>query len=61
MSTPQDRRQLADAVAKLVKTNAPTTDHYEAICKALETVATQDFDIPIKVKLQGDFSQWQTP
>ena len=60
MSNPADRRKLAVAVQALVKTNAPTTDHYEAICKALETVATQDFDIPIKVKLQGDFSQEPT-
>lgn len=60
MSTAPARRNLAVAVEALVKTNAPTTDHYEAICKALETVAAQDFGIPIKVKLQADFSEATT-
>ena len=60
MSSAPARRALAEAVNALVKTNQPTTDHYEAICKALETVAAQDFGIPIKVKLAGDFSEEAT-
>ena len=38
MSNPADRRQLAEAVQALVKTNQPTIDHYEAICAALEAL-----------------------
>mgnify|MGYP000004488048 FL=1 len=57
MSNPADRRQLAEAVQALVKTTQPTIDHHEAICAALEKVATQDFGIPIKARLAGDFSQ----
>ena len=60
MSTAPARRALAVAVEALTKTNAPTVDHYEAICKALETVAAQDFGIPVKVKLQADFSEKPT-
>ena len=60
MSSPVDRRKLAEAVQALVKTNSPTHFHYEAICKALETVATQDLGIPMKVKLQADFSEEPT-
>lgn len=57
MSNPEDRRQLAEAVQALVKTTQPTIDHYEAICAALEKVATQDFGFPTKVRLACDFSQ----
>lgn len=57
MSHPADRRALAEAVQALVKTNQPTTDHYEAICAALGNVAAQDFGIPVKVVLQADFSK----
>ena len=57
MSTVADRRILAEAVQALVKTNAPTGDHYEAICRALEKVAANDFGAPIKVVLQADFSK----
>lgn len=59
MSSAPARRTLSVAVRALIDTNEPTTDHYEAICKALETVAAQDFGIPIKVKLQADFSREQ--
>ena len=57
MSNPADRRQLTEAVQALVKTTQPTIDHYEAICAALEKVATQDFGFPTKVRLVCDFSQ----
>ena len=57
MSNPADRRQLAEAVQALVKTTQPTIDHYEAICAALEKVATQDFGCPTNIRLACVFSQ----
>lgn len=57
MSNPALRRTLAAAVQELVRTNQPCTTHYEAICKALERVAAEDFGIPVKVQLAADFSQ----
>lgn len=56
MSNAANRRALAEATQALVKTNQPTTAHYEAICSALEKIAAQDFGIPIKVVMQADFS-----
>lgn len=60
MSSAPARRQLAEVVQALVKTNAPTTEHYEAVCRALEAVASQDFGIPIKTRLQADFTETKT-
>lgn len=60
MSAAPTRRQLSEAVAALVKTNQPTQAHYEAICKALGTVATQDFGIPIHIVMQADFAEDST-
>ena len=57
MSEVADRRALAEAVQALVKTNQPTTDHYESICAALGKVAAQDFGIPVTVVLEADFFQ----
>lgn len=56
MSSATDRRALAEAIQALVKTNHPTTTHYEAICQALQRVATQDYGIPIRVVMQADCS-----
>ncbi len=61
MSSAPNRRMLLEAVQALVKTNAPSTEHYEAICSALEKVAAQDFGIPIKVILQADFREEPRP
>ncbi|WP_440105659.1 hypothetical protein [Acidovorax sp. BL-A-41-H1] len=57
MSSAPARRALAEAVQALVKTNAPTTDHYEAVCKALGAVAADDMGVPVQVVLKADFSK----
>lgn len=60
MSSTQARQALAEAVNSLVKTSQPTSNHYEAICKALQAAAAQDFGIPIRGTLEAYFSEEAT-
>ncbi|NOV28147.1 hypothetical protein E5S69_32200 [Cupriavidus necator] len=46
-----ERRELMEATQALVKTNAPTAEHYDRLMAALSAVATHDIGRPIKAVL----------
>lgn len=47
------RRILLETTTALVRTNAPTPEHYAAVQEALAAVASSDFGAPLRVALMA--------